>query len=179
MPDNVAPAFRFVRPSMSFLSSLLGLTLYIQISPERVTVRNPGTGEQVAEIPELAVTDQPKFRIVGLGHEARSMATQPNVRVVNPFAHPRSLVSDFTAAEQLVKALIAKILAHGLFSVAPRVVLHPLGDPEGGFTQVEIRALQEMALGAGARSVKVWQGRPLTDQEILSDRLPVTGKILN
>lgn len=164
---------------MSFLSSLLGLTLYIRISPERVTVRNPGTGEQVAELPELAVADQPKFRIVGLGHEARAKAMQPNVRVVNPFAHPRSLVSDFTTAELLLKVLISKILARGIFSVAPRVVLHPLGDPEGGFTQVEIRALQEMALGAGARSVKVWQGRPLTDQEVVSDRFPVAGKMLN
>jgi rod shape-determining protein MreB and related proteins len=164
---------------MSFLSSLIDLMLYIQISPERVTVRNPKTSEQVSEIPELAITDNPKFRVVGVGGEARSKLAQPNVRVVNPFAHPRSLVSDFTAAEQLIKAFMAKMLRQRLFSVSPKVVLHPLGDPAGGFTQVEIRAFQEMALGAGARAATVWQGRPLTDQELLLGQFPATGKVLN
>lgn len=164
---------------MNFLSSLFGLTLYIQISPERVTVRNPRTGEQVSELPELAISRKPKLAIMGVGVEARSKAGQPNVEVVNPFAHPRSLVSDFTAAEQLLKALMAKMLQGRHFSISPKVVMHPLGDPEGGFTQVEIRAFHEMALGAGARSVQVWQGRPLTDQEVLSGQFPATGAVLN
>lgn len=164
---------------MNFLNSFFGFTLYIQISPECITVRNPKSGEQSSDLPELAISRNSKVAIVGVGAEARSKAAQANVEVVNPFAHPRSLVSDFTAAEALLKTLIAKMLRHRLFSMPPLVVLHPLGDPEGGFTQIEIRAFQEMALGAGARSVRVWQGRPLTDQEILSGKFPATGAVLN
>jgi len=57
--------------------------------------------------------------------------------------------------------------------------MHPMGDPAGGFTQVEIRALHEMALGAGASQVKVWQGRPLTDQELMSRQFPSDGRVLS
>ena len=56
--------------------------------------------------------------------------------------------------------------------LAPVVVIHPLGKPAGGFTQVENRAFREMAIGAGASEVTVWNGRNLTDQEVLSKRFP-------
>ncbi|MBU1235609.1 MAG: rod shape-determining protein [Gammaproteobacteria bacterium] len=164
---------------MGLLTSLFEFTLYVRISPERLTVRNPRTGEQIAEVPELAITRKQKSWIVAVGKEARSKAAQPNTRVINPFAHPRSLVSDFTEAEQLLKAFMRKMRTHGPLSVSPRVVLHPLGDPAGGFTQVEVRAFQEMAMGAGARSVKIWHGRPLTDQELISGQFPAAGRILN
>jgi rod shape-determining protein MreB len=57
--------------------------------------------------------------------------------------------------------------------------MHLLGNPAGGFTQVEIRAFHEMAIGAGAGEVKVWQGRALTDQELLSGTFPADGKLLS
>jgi rod shape-determining protein MreB len=164
---------------MSLLDSFFRFSLYIQISPDRLTVRNPRTGAQLSEVPELAIMSAPKVRVTAVGKEARSKLAEPNVKLVNPFAHPRSLVSDFTAGEQLLKAFVARMATHGFLSVSPSVVLHPLGDPAGGFTQIEVRALQEMAMGAGARSVKVWQGRPLTDQELLSGRFPATGRVLN
>ena len=65
-----------------------------------------------------------------------------------------------------------------MFSVSPRVVLHPLGDPEGGFTRIEVRALHEMALGAGAAEVRLWQGRALSDEELLSGTFPADGNLL-
>lgn len=164
---------------MSILDSLLRFSLYVQISPDRLVVRNPRTGQHISEVPELAIVTVPKFRVLAVGAAARSKFAEPNVKVVNPFAHPRSLVSDFTAGEQLLKASVSKLLKGGIFAVSPAIVMHPLGDPAGGFTQVEVRAFQEMAMGAGARSVKVWQGRPLTDQEIISGRFPATGRVLS
>jgi len=50
--------------------------------------------------------------------------------------------------------------------------MHPLGEPAGGFTQVEARAFHEMALGAGAAKAMVWRGRNLSDQELLSGQFP-------
>lgn len=149
--------------------------VYIQISPERLTLKNLKTGEIISEMPEVAVGMQPKPRILGVGPEARIAAASQQAEVFNPFAHPRSLVSDFTAAEQLIRHQLRRILGKSLLSVAPCVVVHPLGSPAGGFTQVERRAFRELALGAGATEVYVWTGRPLTDQEILSRQPPLSG----
>ena len=88
--------------------------------------------------------------------------------IVNPFGHPRSIVSDFTVGEQLLKLVFRQILGKSWLAGAPNVVMHPLEEPAGGLTQVEYRALYEMALGAGAGWATVWQGRSLTDQEVLS-----------
>jgi rod shape-determining protein MreB and related proteins len=163
---------------MNLLKSFFSAALYTQISPERLTIRNPKSGEEFAEVPEIAIARSPKATIVAIGAQAR-LATAPGVEVFNPFNHPRTMVGDFTLGEQLLKAAIRKVQGQSLFAVAPRVVMHLLGDPDGGFTQVEVRAFHEMALGAGAREVDVWQGRPLTDQEVLSRSFPADGKRLS
>lgn len=155
-------------------------TLYVQVSPQRLTVRNPKSGAVIAETPELAIARHPKTRIVGIGAEARALpAGAASVDVVNPFAHPRSMVSDFNVAEQLLKAFLQRIRGRSPFAPSPRVVLHLLGNPAGGYTQVEIRAFHEMALGAGASQVVVWQGRDLSDDELLSRTFPADGPVLS
>lgn len=164
---------------MGLLTSFLCSLLYVQVAPDRLSVRNLKSGASFSEPPELAIADVPKFSIVGISRDARSKASAPSVEIVNPFGHPRSLVSDFTVGEQLLKAVFRRVNGSSPLSVSPRVVMHPVGDPAGGFTQVEIRAFHEMALGAGASEVKVWQGRPLTDQELLSGTFPPEGKILS
>lgn len=161
---------------MSLLSFLAPL-VYIQISPERVTLRNVKTGESVSEPPQLAIAQGDRPSVVAVGAEAAAHAGGA-VRLVNPFAHPRTLVSDFTAGEQLLKALLRRMQPKWMLAVSPRVVVHPLGEPAGGFTQIEVRALHEMALGAGASEVRLWQGRPLTDQELLGGTFPAQGQLL-
>lgn len=164
---------------MGILTSFFSSTLYVQIAPDRLAVRDPKSGKAFSEPPEVAIAHSPKVKIVGIGSEAHQRSTEPSVEVVNPFAHPRSLVSDFTVGEQLLKAVLARVNGSSVLAMAPRVVMHPLGDPAGGFTQVEIRAFHEMALGAGASEVKVWQGRALTDQELMSGMFPSDGKVLS
>lgn len=153
-------------------------TLYVQIAPERLTVRNPKTGESFSEPAEVAISFGSKAKIVGIGADARAAQVDPSVKVIHPFAHPRSLVSDFTVAEQLLKAVIRQMQGRSLLSFAPKIVMHPLGEPAGGFTQVEIRAFHELALGAGASTVKIWHGRELTDQELQSKDFPAQGQLL-
>ena len=155
--------------------SALQPILYVQVSPERLTLKNLKTGEVIAEVPELAISAPPKPKIIAVGPQARVAASSQTAAVVNPFAHPRSLVSDFTVAELLLKHQLRRILGKSLLSFSPYVVMHPLGSPAGGFTQVERRAFREMALGAGASEVHLWIGRPLTDQEILSKQPPLDG----
>jgi rod shape-determining protein MreB len=146
--------------------------IYVQISPERLTVKNLRSGVVISEIPEMAISALAKPTILAVGPEARVAAASQAAQVVNPFAHPRSLVSDFTVAEQMLKHYLRRILGSSLLTLAPVVVIHPLGSPAGGFTQVERRAFREMALGAGASEVIVWTGRALTDQEVLSRKFP-------
>lgn len=161
------------------LKSLFQSVIYVQLSPERLTVRNPTSGAFISEPPEVAIVHDPKERIVGVGAAARSVQADSPIQIVNPFAHPRSLVSDFTVGEQLLKAFLRHVNGRRLFGLSPAVVMHPQGDPVGGFTQVEIRAFHEMALGAGATQVNVWQGRALTDEELLSGEFPADGRVLS
>lgn len=148
--------------------------LYVRVSPERLVVTDVKSGESLAEVPELAIAKDPE-RVVGSGAGARSAAAQSGGFVVNPFAHPRSMVSDFTSAEQLLKHFLRRATARSLFTPRPRVVIHPLGDPEGGFTQVERRAFREMALGAGAAEVVVWTGPELTNDQVAGGTFPAGG----
>lgn len=153
-------------------------TVYVQLSAERLTLRNPKTGMTVSEVPEIAIASGAKSKVLGIGAEARSLQSL-SVKVVNPFAHPRTLMADFTAGEQLLKAFLRRLQGGSVFAVSPRVVLHLLGDPAGGFTQVEIRAFREMALGAGAAEVVVWLGCNLTDQALLAREFPAGGQVLS
>lgn len=149
--------------------SFLKPTIYIQISPERLTLKNIKTGATISEVPEIAISATPKRVILAAGVQARlAAASSSECEVVNPFAHPRTMVSDFASAEQLIKYQLRRVLGQSFLAIAPRVVIHPLGDPAGGFTEVELRAFREMAMGAGASDVQVCTGKPLADHEVLS-----------
>jgi len=154
--------------------TLFKTPLYIQISPDRVAIKNLQNGVAISETPHVAIASRlGNSRIVGFGAQAAMLKANGQAdTVVNPFSHPRSMVSDFTVAQQLMKHLVRKSVGSTWLPSSPCVVLHPLGDPEGGFTQVEIRAFHELALGAGAAQVTVWTGRPLTDQEAKTRTFP-------
>jgi rod shape-determining protein MreB len=162
---------------MKLLSSFSPL-LYVQISAERLRVRDVRAGIEISEPPQMAIAHLPKEKVLAVGFDA-SGAKGQSVEIVNPFGHPRSLVSDFTVGEQLLKAFMHRLRPNSLLKLAPKVVMHPLGSPEGGYTQVEIRAFHEMALGAGASEVVVREGRPLTDQELLAGDFAAGGKVLS
>ena len=152
--------------------------LYIRLSPYRLTVRNVKTGEFISEPPDIAISRGPKPKVLGAGDEAALYKSSKSAQVLNPFNHPRTMMSDFTAGEQVLKAFVKKLPKRNALSPSPRVVLHLQADPAGGFTQVEIRAFREMALGTGASDVTIWQGQDLTDEQVLSRQYPSTGQVL-
>ncbi len=157
---------------------LFAAPLYIRISPYKLSVRNVKTGLSISEIPEIALSRGPNPRILDIGEKAALHKSSKTAVVINPFAHPRSMVSDFTTGQQVLKAFVRQLNKRSRFRLAHRMVMHLAGEPAGGFTQVEIRAFHEMALGAGASSVIVWQGPELTNEQILTRRYPTTGQIL-
>jgi rod shape-determining protein MreB len=157
-----------------FFYSLLGeVKLYMRISPKRLIIREPKTGITFDEPPEIAIERSYIPRILGVGFAARDFAGKPSVEVTNPFAHPRSLVSDFTLGEQVLKAAIKQVLKGRLMLVRPLILLNLSDEPDGGYTQVELRALREMAVSASGGGRFATCRKDLTDQEILSDEFPV------
>jgi rod shape-determining protein MreB len=153
--------------------------LYIRLSPMRLTVRNVKTGEFISEPPESPSPAGPKEKILGVGDDAALHKSSKSAQVINPFAHPRSMMSDFTAGQQVSKPLCASCVRAGCLRRRPAWYFTSQGDPAGGFTQVEIRAFHEMALGAGASEVTFWQGQDLTDEQVLSRHYPPTGRVLD
>jgi rod shape-determining protein MreB len=87
--------------------------LYIRLSPVRLTVRNVKTGEFISEPPEIAISRGPKEKILGVGSEAALHKSSKSAHVINPFAHPRSMMSDFTAGQEVVKAFVRKLRKSG------------------------------------------------------------------
>lgn len=149
--------------------------LYIQLAPHSVSMRVPRTGGMFTEAADIAIRQRPSTQqrvIEAVGHAASLLRSSPDVQVYSPFAHPRSIINHVEEAEALLNQLIKQALGMRWLAVAPKVVIHPLGQPEGGFTQVELRALKELAKAAGAHTAHVWTGRALQDEEILSAPRP-------
>jgi rod shape-determining protein MreB len=153
--------------------------VYVTLQPDSLSVRDVASGRSVSEPPLAAISRESKRRVLDVGEAARLVVVSQDAQLVNPFKHPRSLVSDFTVAEQILKGFMKKLFAGRLFVGSPIVVFHPRVDPEGGFTQIEIRALRELAIGAGAAKAFVWHGRDLADQELLSLEFGAGGELLD
>ena len=152
-------------------------TIYVQVSAHRLTLRNVQTGASVTTSPEIAIEKGRKPKVVGIGAKARKQESR-SVQVLNPFAHPRTLLADFGAAELLLRALLPQVGGRSLLR-APRLVMHLQDDPAGGFTQLEIRGFQELAMGAGASEAIVWQGPNLTDEQLQGSQFPKEGRVLS
>ena len=99
----------------------------------------------------------------------RSVESGIEVEVVPPlqFSSARLLVGNFEAAEWALKEGIKKAGLTGWYRPSPLILMHPLEMTEGGLSQIETRVLQELAIGAGARKVKVWTGPELSDAEVV------------
>lgn len=62
---------------------------------------------------------------------------------------------------------IKRVLGNSLIKLVPVVGTHPLGHPEGEFTDIELRAAR-VRLGVGAKTVFVWIGPLLTDHDVIT-----------
>ena len=51
---------------------------------------------------------------------------------------------------------------------APTIIIHPLENIDETLSEVEEKIFKELALSAGAKTVKLWLGKELNDDEILA-----------
>ncbi len=91
-------------------------------------------GRAIVGIPELGVSEE----ISGRG-----------------FDHPRMPVGDFGAADAALKGAIQRI-APSWPRRLNRLLFHIQHEWEGGLTEVELRAVKDLSVSAGATSVTVY-----------------------
>jgi rod shape-determining protein MreB len=143
--------------------------LYIQVSDKRVKVSSPQIATPFETRPFVAIEDKGGNKIISaIGREAEALQGRPNVALVNPFAHVRTVLGDFTVGEKLLQHAIRSVLKDRWLVLQLFAIIHPERQLEGGLTQVELRALRELCENAGCRRSAVHEGRPLTMEEVRS-----------
>jgi len=128
-------------------------------------VRDSSTGKLWEDEPVATVetTESGKEQVTAIGVSSGLISGER----INPFDHPRLIINDFHLAEKIIHHAIRSLFNSSGLSLSPIVVIHVVEDLEGGITPVECRALQEAVEGAGARRVYFWEGRELTDSELI------------
>ncbi len=107
-------------------------------------------GKVVVDEPSIVALDVHTNKLMAIGQRARQMheKTNPNTKTVRPLKD--GVIADFNATELMLKGLIKKVKMSGsLFAPSLRMVICI----PSGSTNVEIRAVRDSAVHAGAREV--------------------------
>ncbi|MFR9494740.1 MAG: rod shape-determining protein [Rikenellaceae bacterium] len=107
-------------------------------------------GKVVVDEPSIVAFDVHSGKLMAIGHRARQMfeKTNPNIKTIRPLKD--GVIADFNATELMLKGLIKKVKMSGsLFAPSLRMVICI----PSGSTNVEIRAVRDSAVHAGAREV--------------------------
>lgn len=147
---------------------------YVRIRRQWLSVRDVRAKRTVEDTPLVAVSDGERRGVLAVGASAAVEAAklESKYRLINAFDHPRLILSDFVIAEAALRYFFRKLVRNSLLRSSPVVVVHVLETLDGGLTQIEVRASQELALAAGAREAYVWTGRELTDREFETRKFP-------
>ncbi|MFT7110659.1 MAG: rod shape-determining protein MreB [Psychrobacter glaciei] len=138
--------------------------LLIELSESLLVVKVFGDAKKYEIEPFIAIKNGEKYKVVeAIGREAKELNSQ-EAEVTNPFSHSRLLVADFVKAEKILQHIVQQTRKSRWLNPAPRIVMHQLEKNEGGLTDIELKVLRELALGAGAREVKVHEGKRLNVQ---------------
>lgn len=135
----------------------------IKLSRKLLSVTDTYSGKTWEQEPIVSIKDTDGEKIItGIGSDAKMTGDT----IINPFDHPRVLISDYTVGEKLIGYAFHAIAAGKWFVPSPIVVIQVVEELEGGLTTLEQRALYEMAHGAGARKVYILTSEELSDEDI-------------
>jgi rod shape-determining protein MreB and related proteins len=149
---------------LKFFVGQFSTTLYIQIWEDRIKVTDIKTGDTYDEQPLIAVKTTIKGQkvITAVGNNAVHAQSDNDTKVINPFSHPRTLLSDFEVGERLLKFIFKALFKNTILNPLPKVVIHPMEKIDGGLTMIEERAFKELAMSAGAYEAIVFIGKELS-----------------
>lgn len=135
---------------------------YIQIWENKIRVLDLETKNVFDEKPYMALEPEPNgAKVVTAVGNSAEFSSSSTVEVINPFSHPRCLLSNFYVAEKLLQHIIKNLHKKSIVNVSPKFIIHPMEKVEGGLTMVEKRAFRELGHGAGALEVVVYVGEKL------------------
>jgi hypothetical protein len=81
----------------------------------------------------IITTDTKKQEIVGcVGDSVKTYTSTEKFRVIKPFSHPRTLISDFIVAEKILQYAIKTGLSNNFAIMSPTIIIHPMEKLEGG-----------------------------------------------
>jgi len=91
--------------------------------------------------------------------------------------HPRTLIGDFFSVEACFTLIVKELCPKKWLTIAPILYIHLLEKGEGGYTNIEVKAVTEAGLGAGGRIVKLIASEVVLSKEKLlnEDFLELTG----
>jgi rod shape-determining protein MreB and related proteins len=164
---------------LEWFFSLFSSTVYLAVSPEEVRAWSTSNDQTYRTRPVVAIKNGD---IIAVGDEARTEAeatSDSGIELVNPFDHPRLIMSDVDVAGFILRIAVAKAIDR-VTLVRPRVIIHPLhlDSFAGGLAPVELRILTEAGMVAGAREVLIWSGPELTREQARTLSFPAEGKVL-
>lgn len=125
-------------------------------------MRNTDTGDSFECAAKISVDESDV--VVSVGDPIAAGA----VRTIEPFKHSRVVLHDYASAEKIFLHAVREVAGRRFFSPSPVMIVHPDMNLDDGLTQIEARALREIADGSGARKVIIHEGQQLTDQEAKS-----------
>lgn len=121
--------------------------IFVRISADRLFVKNLQNGHVFDETATVYFADATRKVAIA----ASDAAARPGAVSLSPFKdHPRLLISDFLAAEALLKYAVRRV-SGGFSFVSPVFIVEVTRVLEGGVAPIELRALEELCMAAGAR----------------------------
>lgn len=144
--------------------------LYIRIRPDWLSIKSLPQNLVYEDVPQIAIQKiGSRFEVISIGRNARLVADNKNagVLILNGFDHPRTIIADFEIAEKTLQEFLKKLPLKRFLKGPPVVIMHPLEKLEGGLTQVETRALEELGHRMEFKKIYVRTGAELSDEEVL------------
>lgn len=86
---------------------------------------------------------------------------------LDKFSTDDALIGDYYLAERCLSESLEELLGNSLRFLSPRAVIHQTDMVGKGISLDERRMLEEIAIRAGLEAVVVWDGHPLSDDEVL------------
>jgi len=158
---------------VSIINKLFRNTLYVEFSDEWISIKHVETGNTIEDKPLLAIKQNKKGKniVQAIGGEVELLQNDTTVSIHNGFSHPRVCINDFEIAHVTLMHFVRKALNKKIF-IRPIMIMHPKRDFQGGLSQIEDRAIRELAEASGAQKCYVWVGRRLKDLEMISLNFP-------
>jgi rod shape-determining protein MreB len=148
------------------LRGLVGLfsggPCYARIDRTRISIRDVSTGATFESAARLGLDCANRIMSVG------DMNSPNVVRTVEPFEHPRIVISDFACASKLFQYGLQQLSRFKWIVPSPILIIQPLMELTGGLSEIENRALLELGESAGARKTLIHCGKTLSDQEVVA-----------